>query len=163
MRMQRTQQSALGGRSFRHAVRHRAGRLSATLTACAALTLVAAGTPLAVGTPTATAGSCTHRTGVSHTDYMGNVFRQDWVCGNAAPTTVYANTDYGYIAGWLDSRRSWYVCWRIGQLHGGGNKVWYRTQGDRVGSDYYWRRGWGYVPAVSVETSVDPWYGMPAC
>jgi hypothetical protein len=55
------------------------------------------------------------------------------------------------------------IDWRIGRLHGGGNRGWYRTQGDRVNAGWSWTRGWGYVPAVNVATSVDPRYGMPAC
>lgn len=126
-------------------------------------TLVVGVTVAAGPAAPAEAGSCTSRPSATHTDWLGTVYRGDWVCGNASPATVYAGPDYGYVVGWLDSRRSWFVCWKIGALHGGGNRVWYRTQGDRVQTGWESLRGWGYVPAVNVLTSTDPWPGMRAC
>jgi hypothetical protein len=121
---------------------------------------------IGVGAPAtpAQAGSCTHRTGVWHgPDPYGNVYSQDWVCGNRGNINVYKYRDTGTVTGTLYSTRSWFVCYDLGLFHAGGNNVWYKTQGDQALPPWQGDRAWGYVPAVNVWTSVDPWYGMAHC
>jgi hypothetical protein len=137
-------------------------RRSTTLIALLAVALSAA---FALRAPaSAEAGTCTHRTGVNHVNWLGKRFTQDWVCGNKAGASLYAQGDIGWVTGWMDSRRSWFVCWTRGDMHHGGNRIWYYTQGDRAaGGDMAAFRGWGYMPAGNVYTNVDPWPGMPNC
>jgi hypothetical protein len=40
---------------------------------------------------------------------------------------------------------------------------WYYSLGDRAVSPFELRKAWGYMPAVDVGTSIDPWPGIPAC
>jgi len=110
-------------------------------------------------------GSCTHRPGVVHSDRAwGKAWYGDWVCGNAAGTNVYVSPhlDNSLVSAKLDTNPSWFVCYVRGDWHAGGNNVWYRTQGDRI-VGYPGAYAWGFVPAVNVWTSTDPWPGMPVC
>ncbi|GAA3125414.1 hypothetical protein [Streptosporangium carneum] len=108
-------------------------------------------------TSAAQAEVCQHRTGVNHDGgIFPNPFTEDSICGNQAQAPVRATPDGGSPqVGILDSTRSWFLCWARGQQHSGGNNVWYYTQGDRVVSDPG-RRGYGFVPASHLNTSVDP-------
>ena len=61
----------------------------------------------------------------------------------------------------LRTTYSWFKCWTTGQIHGGGNNIWYYTLGDDNGN-------WGYLPAVQVYTTgyFDAHassYGLPRC
>ncbi|HVR20787.1 MAG TPA: hypothetical protein VMS65_13850 [Polyangiaceae bacterium] len=61
----------------------------------------------------------------------------------------------------LRTTYSWFKCWTTGQIHGGGNNIWYYTLGDDNGN-------WGYLPAVEVLTTgyFDAHassYGLPRC
>ncbi|MEV8637914.1 hypothetical protein AB0395_40320 [Streptosporangium sp. NPDC051023] len=100
---------------------------------------------------------CQHRTGVSHGGgIFPNPFTEDSICGHQAGAPVYATADSASPqVGVLDGTQSWFLCWTRGQQHGGGNNVWYYTQGDRVVNNPE-RHGYGFVPASHLNTSNDP-------
>jgi hypothetical protein len=84
-------------------------------------------------------------------------------CGNAYNANIYAAPRYTKPGGnpetvvdHLLTTFSWFDCFSYGQRHGGGNTVWYHTQGD-VNHQY------GWVAAVNVWTSVDPFPGVRQC
>jgi pimeloyl-ACP methyl ester carboxylesterase len=83
-----------------------------------------------------------------------------WQCGPRQPVLTGAYTTATAI---MDSTWSWFVCYKHGAYHSGGNDVWYYTLGDRTEIGMEERRKWGYMPAVHVWTSIDPWPGMPQC
>lgn len=125
--------------------------------------VLTAAVAVAVPSPSAEAASCTKRTGVSHTSPWGQTYKVDWVCGNRSGAPVRLNSEPLASTGWLDTRRSWFVCYTVGAQHGGGNEIWYLTQGDRVANGMGFYRGWGYVAAEHVWTSIDPAPGMRRC
>jgi len=84
-------------------------------------------------------------------------------CHNAAGAPLYAQPSNGPVVGWMDTRKSWFVCYARGARHAGNNDVWYYTQGDRAAAGYTARNAWGYMPAVHLTTKVDPYPGIPAC
>ncbi|MFC7978113.1 hypothetical protein ACFUT3_23090 [Streptomyces cinereoruber] len=122
--------------------------------------------PAAEAAPPAARASCTARN-VSHDDaYTGRTWTRDWVCGNRAGAPLYGCASFiaacGVI-GWIDTSTSWFVCWGRGAAHNGGNDIWYYTMGDRVAPGRDGNHGWGFIPAVDVWTSTDPWPGMTEC
>ena len=130
----------------------------------AAALLVTGGT-LAVGTASpASAASCTRQTGVSVRDpNTGWTWTSRWWCGNRRGAPLYGDANSLTTTAFMDSTWSWFVCYRRGAVHGGGNNVWYYTLGDRTTTPYQRPNAWGYMPAVDVWTSTDPWPGVPAC
>ncbi len=56
----------------------------------------------------------------------------------------------------LRTTQSWFECWFPGEMHRGGNKVWYWTVGDD-------NNAWGFVPASAVRTTIDPAPGLIKC
>jgi hypothetical protein len=98
-----------------------------------------------------------------HADIRGNHWSTGWICGNRAGTGVYLGADAVRKVAILDSNPSWFVCYAHGAWHAGQNDVWYYTQGDRVVPGNASLRGWGFVPAVNVWTSIDPWPFMHRC
>jgi hypothetical protein len=91
-----------------------------------------------------------------------------WRCGNKGGATLYGDTYRTDAAaqtptGTMKTTSSWFVCYRRGAVHAGGNNVWYYTKGDVAVSPYQRRSAWGYMPAVNVWTSIDPWPGIPQC
>lgn len=123
----------------------------------------AAAVVVATPSPSAEAASCYKRTGVSHTSPYGVTYKVDWVCGNATGIPVRQDPRPINATGWLDSTRSWFVCWTEGAWHGGGNRIWYLTQGDRIATGKGWYRGWGYAAAQYVWNTFDPVPGMRRC
>lgn len=127
--------------------------------------------PVAVATqpeagPAGAQASCTKRN-VSHYDaWTQRTWTADWVCGNRAGAPLHGCASFipacGVI-GWIDTSSSWFVCWGRGAQHSGGNNIWYYTQGDRSAPGEGGRQGWGFIPAVDVWTSTDPWPGMTEC
>lgn len=115
------------------------------------------------GTPSALAATCTQRAEAHADPNTGQSWTTVWSCGNDVGTAAYADATDSTIIGWLDTESSWFVCYRRGQQHAGGNDVWYYTQGDRSAPGYATRSAWGYVPAVHVWSSSDPWPGMSEC
>lgn len=113
---------------------------------------------LMLHSPEAVAASCRPRT-ERHTDpNTGQSWSQVWYCGNDASAKMYADPNDSTPVATMQSTNSWFVCYRRGEQHSGGNNVWYYSQGD-TGE----RHGWGYMPAVNVWTSTDPYPGIPEC
>ncbi|WBQ02155.1 hypothetical protein [Kribbella sp. CA-293567] len=84
-------------------------------------------------------------------------------CGNKVNASIWKSPRYDTPTGnpveivdTLRSGFSYFQCYTIGQSHGGGNSIWYRTYGDDHGA-------WGYVPAVDVWTPQDPFPGVAFC
>jgi Putative serine esterase (DUF676) len=114
--------------------------------------------------PPAAAGSCTQQTGVSVTDpNTGWHWTTRWYCGNRGGATMYGDANRYTPTAYMDSTYSWFVCWRYGAKHEGGNHIWYYSLGDRSAAGQSGRYKWGYMPAVDVWTSTDPWPGMAQC
>ncbi|MCW7538430.1 M23 family metallopeptidase [Aquabacterium sp. A7-Y] len=86
-----------------------------------------------------------------------------WYGRNDAGVKLYRDADTKITTGYLDSTTSWFVCYKRGATHAGGNNVWYYTQGDRATSQYKSRRGWGYMPATNLHARKDPYDSIPAC
>ncbi|MGW0811296.1 hypothetical protein [Nonomuraea sp. NPDC002799] len=87
----------------------------------------------------------------------------DLYCGNAYNAPIYAAPRYERpngnpetVVDHLLPTFSYFDCYTTGQQHGGGNTIWYYTYGDSTG-----RRG--YVAAVNVWTSTDPYPGVAHC
>ncbi|MER6950147.1 hypothetical protein ABT294_39630 [Nonomuraea sp. NPDC000554] len=77
-------------------------------------------------------------------------------CGNRAGARGYEHRSYGsMIRGTLNTTFSWFQCWGHGDPHSGGNDIWYWTKLDNG--------QWGNVPAVDVNTTVDPAPGLREC
>ncbi|MFE0042521.1 hypothetical protein [Streptomyces albireticuli] len=107
-------------------------------------------------------GICQIRNGVTHTDYAGKTFTTDLYCENVVADVYAKSENYATVVGKLVTTLSWFVCWETGELHAGKNRVWYYTQGDRI-LNWPMRKGWGYVPAYRLTTTVDPFPGLPPC
>ncbi|MGC9670861.1 hypothetical protein ACNTMW_30475 [Planosporangium sp. 12N6] len=115
-------------------------------------TAVVASTVLVAGPTPAHAASC----GVSG----GKLW-----CNNKAPVYIrdkpsLANPSSERVDT-LRTTYSWFSCWSTGELHGGGNYTWYKTQGDDYGA-------WGWLAAEYMYTSWDfdanpSAYGLPRC
>ncbi|MER8235160.1 hypothetical protein [Streptomyces sp. NPDC094049] len=122
--------------------------------------------PTTEAAPLAAQVSCTARN-VSHYDaYTGRTWTRDWVCGNRAGAPLYGCASFIAACsaiGWIDTSTSWFVCWGRGAAHSGGNNIWYYTMGDRIAPGRERTHGWGFIPAVDVWTSTDPWPGMTEC
>jgi hypothetical protein len=109
------------------------------------------------------AGSC-YRDGRTHYDPIHKVSLGGWYCGNRGGALVQLGPDYWHFSvARMQTTWSWFLCWKRGSFHGGGNYIWYWTRGDVAmpGRELYNR--WGFVPAVDVWTSRDPWPSMPEC
>jgi hypothetical protein len=102
------------------------------------------------------AGSCSSASG-SVTDSIGTTWNTLWYCGNRQGAQLYRDASYATPVNYMNTTWSWFVCYRRGAQHSGGNDVWYYSLGDKAGG------AWGYMPAVDVWTDQDPWPGMPAC
>jgi hypothetical protein len=82
-------------------------------------------------------------------------------CGNHAPRALYLTPDdRSGINGQLQSTFSYFICWKKGQTHGGGNNTWYYTDADWGGP--------GYIAAEHVFTpswfdSFPKAYGLREC
>lgn len=144
-------------------MRHRLirGRLLPVLVTLA-LGVAASVVSLATATP-AQAASCTKKTGSAKTDPDGHSWTTWWICGNDSGAKMYRTPATTTLTGYMDTTSSWFVCWKRGAQHAGGNNVWYYSQGDRSASGQSARKAWGFMPAVNVWTSVDPWTGMAEC
>jgi hypothetical protein len=91
-------------------------------------------------------------------------FTTKWTCETAygAPLYAAANTNV-QTAIMYSTTTTWLLCYRRGAVHGGGNNVWYYTQGDAVAGGQGHRNMWGYMPAQYVYINTDPWPGMAQC
>ena len=116
-----------------------------------------------VGTPAHAAYGCSSPVGEYHADFQGWSWGNVWYCGNAGGAAMYAAANTNTHVAWMDSTYSWFVCWRRGAWHSGGNDVWYYSQGDRSVGGQGHRGAWGFMPAANVWTTVDPHPEMPQC
>jgi len=76
---------------------------------------------------------------------------------------MYGDATYATPTAYMDSTTSWFVCYRVGEQHSGGNNIWYYSVGDRPFTGMEQRHSWGYIPAINLTTPVDPQPGMAAC
>ncbi|WP_125510742.1 hypothetical protein [Streptomyces sp. WAC 01529] len=160
--MTRTTQPA---RTTQAAPRTRRGgsrRAAGALLASALTAMCLPATASAAASATAAAPVCHVREGVRHTDVKGHTYTKDLYCENAVADVFATPEVYGTVIAKLKTSPSWFVCWESGDLHQGGNRIWYYTQGDEVTNWPLWK-GWGYVPAFRIETEPDPFPGVPAC
>ncbi|HVH44282.1 MAG TPA: PEP/pyruvate-binding domain-containing protein [Labilithrix sp.] len=68
-------------------------------------------------------------------------------CPNAPNTPMRAQpSSQSAVVNTLRTTTSWFTCWTTGELHAGGNKTWYWTQGDD-------NANWGFVPASALSTT----------
>ncbi|AKJ31819.1 M23 family metallopeptidase [Caldimonas brevitalea] len=112
---------------------------------------------------TAQAAECTPRGESRRDPNTGQSWGQVWQCGSDSGATLYAGPQDTTPVGTLQTRSSWFACYRRGERHAGGNDVWYYTQGDVAAPGWESRKAWGYVPAVKVSTTTDPYPGIPEC
>jgi hypothetical protein len=124
-------------------------------------TVLSAGTALST-TEAAYAASC-RPDFKRHADNRGNHWLTGWICGNRRGAGVYAGPDYVRKVSTMLSNPSWFVCWVHGIWHAGQNDIWYYTRGDRMVPGNRAAGNWGFVPAVDVWTSIDPWPFMHSC
>jgi len=117
---------------------------------------------VAVGAP-AWAASCTSSSANIYDPNTRKTFTTKWTCPNDRGALMYGDANRVTPTAYMDSTTSWFLCWRRGALHEGGNDVWYYSQGDRPYPGQSQRGNWGYMPAVNVWTSTDPWPGMAQC
>ncbi|MEU8404130.1 hypothetical protein AB0C28_53950 [Nonomuraea sp. NPDC048892] len=126
---------------------------------CGAATAASCAWPAQAATST-TAASTAASTATAAACYAsgGNLY-----CGNAANAPIYATPGYTKpngnpetVVDRLETTFSYFKCYVSGQPHGGGNSIWYHTYGDQTGR-------WGYVAAVNVWTSTDPYPGVARC
>jgi hypothetical protein len=127
--------------------------------------IMASGIGLLVSAQPAAAATCSQQNGVSVSDpNTGWYWTTRWICGNSGGARMYGDArGDSAVTAYMDSTTSWFVCYRRGQTHAGGNDVWYYSLGDRAGAGQSGRSKWGYMPAVNLTTSIDPAPGMPAC
>ncbi|WP_433220924.1 esterase/lipase family protein [Dactylosporangium sp. CS-047395] len=111
----------------------------------------------------ASAGTCGQTSATTVDPNTGWRFTSRWTCGNTRGARLYGDAAYGTPTAYMDSTTSWFLCYRRGEAHSGGNDVWYYTLGDRPFPGMEARGNWGYMPAVDVYTSTDPWPGMAPC
>src|SRR5262245_20403767 len=118
----------------------------------------------AIASTPAHAAACTQQTGVSVSDpNTGWSWSSYWWCPNAANAYMYGDATPNTPTARMVSTNSWFVCYRRGWVHAGGNDVWYYSKGDIVEPLRDDRQAWGYMPAASVGTHIDPWPGIPQC
>jgi hypothetical protein len=111
----------------------------------------------------AAVSGCTQQS-ESHSDpNTGQSWATAWYCGNQAGAAMYVGANNSTPVAYMDSTTSWFVCYRHGETHAGGNDVWYYSQGDRAAAGWSGRQAWGFMPAVNVRTTSDPAPGIPEC
>jgi hypothetical protein len=105
------------------------------------------------------------RAEIGAVDRLGCVIYSDGklYCNNRSGTEMYAQpAASGPVINHLETTYSWFICWRTGEPHAGGNTTWYFTDGDDHAAPY------GWLPAIDVHApqafSADPAaYGFPEC
>jgi hypothetical protein len=86
-----------------------------------------------------------------------------WYCGNRGGAPIFETASARTQIGRMRTTMSWFACYRHGDPHTGGNDVWYYTQGDETLPGWESRHAWGYMAAVDVYTSIDPFPGIGEC
>src|SRR5215217_8270109 len=70
------------------------------------------------------AGAC-YRDGRLHYDPLHKVSLEGWSCGNRAGAMLQLTPDYWHFpVAKMQTTWSWFLCWRRGSFHAGGNDVW---------------------------------------
>jgi Helix-turn-helix domain len=108
---------------------------------------------------------CVSRSGVRHTDpfHDDRVYTVDFLCPNDAHATLVSMSDFTTKVADMETTSSWFLCWTRRPAAGGGNTVWYYTQGDRITPGAERWVAWGFVAADQVHTAAHPVPGMPHC
>ncbi|MFE9022685.1 hypothetical protein ACFYNL_29545 [Streptomyces sp. NPDC007808] len=140
----------------------RARALSVLGAVVALVATTASGPAWAGGVPSGAAAACETREGVQHVDWTGMWFDHDVVCDNAPGDVRLQSFSASPVVGRMHTTRSWFVCWKLGDLHAGGNSIWYYTQGDEVVSRPS-AQAWGYLPASMVYSGSHPAPGLTRC
>src|SRR5262249_32108337 len=126
----------------------------------------ASGGDCRAGSPPPSA-QCTQRTESHYDPNTQMTWNSVWYCDNTTGATLWSDTTStapgALAAGFMDTGRSWFGCYRRGDMHAGNNDVWYYTQGDRTAPMTEYRQAWGYMPAVNLATTTDPYPGIPEC
>lgn len=110
----------------------------------------------------ASAAECTLRN-VERNDSNGGVYNKSWTmasfCPHAPNAAIYGSTNTSVRVGIMRTTQSkpqsWFVCYARGELHKGGNNIWYYTRANMM-VDYPKFGGWGFMPANNVYTMNDP-------
>lgn len=86
-----------------------------------------------------------------------------WYCANDRGAALFEGANSGAQIGYMTTIDSWFVCFRHGEVHRGGDDVWYYTQGDGTLPGWESRHAWGYMPSFYVRASTNPSPGIPEC
>ncbi len=117
-----------------------------------------------VGADREAGGSGCTESNVTFTDpNTGVAWSPVWYCNNAAGASLFEAANHLTPIGVMTTVFSWFVCYRHGEMHRGGNDVWYYTQGDLPAPGWEARKAWGYMPAFSVFAGSDPFPGIVEC
>jgi hypothetical protein len=119
--------------------------------------------PILEAAPERTSPVCRPSQGSETDPNTGVTWTTLWYCGNDYLAPVFEKASSATQVASMSTTDSWFVCFRHGDPHKGGNDVWYYTQGDHIVPGWEGRKAWGYMPAYSVFTSVDPVVGMVEC
>jgi hypothetical protein len=98
----------------------------------------------------------------SQVDYRGRTWSSVWF-GHNRPAALVAEPGSPEIIGRLETNTTWFVCFATTPRAGGGQDVWYYTQGDRSEPDHRERHAWGWASADIVVASRHPYDGVPPC
>lgn len=98
------------------------------------------------------------KTAERKTDPTGRSWDTTWYCENTTQARIYAGPNRDKELGYMMTVRSWFLCYRLGADHEGGNNVWYYTQGDRPVPG-----PWGFMAAADVTSATHPPPEMPLC
>jgi hypothetical protein len=113
--------------------------------------------------PDAAPSGCTRKTESRTDPNTGARWDSIWFCGNDGGAALYLDASAGTPVANMDTQWSWFVCFRHGAAHAGGNDVWYYTEGDRAVPGAPATKLWGYMSAVNVKAEPHPYPGVPAC
>ncbi len=112
--------------------------------------------------PAPDVGDCLQRVERQADTTTAQVWTAVWYCSNQ-PGPIFATASPDREIGVMKTINSWFVCYRRGARHEGGNDVWYYTQGDEILPDAEAQKGWGYMPASGLLAGVHPYPGIPRC
>jgi tRNA A-37 threonylcarbamoyl transferase component Bud32 len=143
--------------------RRRRWRALAGLAALAALAGGVIALTLDGDAPVAAGAPCQPRATIRADPNTGRSWSQVWQCENDGGALLYDGPSAATATAFMDTTRSWFVCFRHGDRHAGGNDIWYYTQGDGSLPGWDHRDAWGYMAAVDVHAPAHPVAGMPAC
>jgi hypothetical protein len=93
----------------------------------------------------------------------GNFWFPVYYCHNDKGDPVFDKAGVSAQISSMQSEDTWFVCYKHGEPHKGGNDIWYYTLGDGWLEGWKERLGWGYMAAYDVESGVHPVPGMREC